>query len=70
MIIVQVKQTSDKEQEKDDIEKALKIFKKKVDRVKILKQVKSRRYYIKPSIKRREEKLKAIYKQQKQQAEL
>jgi len=57
MIVVQVK-------DNEPIERALKRFKKKIDRVKVLKEVKSRRYYTKPSIKRREEKLRAIYKQQ------
>lgn len=56
MIIVQVK-------ENEPIERALKRFKKKVDRVKVLKEVKNRRYYTKPSIKRREEKMRAIHRQ-------
>jgi small subunit ribosomal protein S21 len=60
MIEVQVK-------ENEPIERALKRFKKKVDRVKVLKEVKNRRYYTKPSIKRREEKLRAIYRQRLQQ---
>eukprot|EP01132_Coremiostelium_polycephalum_P002997 gene2997-3742_t len=56
MILVQVK-------DNEPIERALKRFKKKVDRVKVLKEVKNRRYFTKPSIKRRGEKLRAIYKQ-------
>jgi small subunit ribosomal protein S21 len=63
MILVQVK-------ENEPIERALKRFKKKVDRVKVLKKLKARRYFIKPSIRRREEKLKAAYKQRMQQKAL
>lgn len=62
MILIQVK-------ENEPIERALKRFKKKVDRVKVLKEVKNRRYYTKPSIKHREEKLRAIYRQRLQQQE-
>ncbi|NEJ83894.1 30S ribosomal protein S21, partial [Rhizobium leguminosarum] len=40
MIVVQVK-------DNEPIERALKRFKKKIDRVKVLKEVKSRRYYTK-----------------------
>ena len=57
MILIQIK-------DNEPIERALKRFKKKIDRVKVLKEVKSRRYYTKPSVRRREEKLKAIYKQE------
>lgn len=56
MILVQVK-------DNEPIERALKRFKKKIDKVKVLKEVRARRYYTKPSLKRRVEKLKAIYKQ-------
>jgi len=56
MILIEVK-------EHEPIEKAIKRFKKKVDQVKILKEVKYRRYYTKPSIRRKEEKIKACYKQ-------
>lgn len=62
MILVQIK-------DNEPLERALKRFKKKVDRVKVLKEVKNRRYYTKPSIKQREEKLRAIYRQRLQQQE-
>jgi small subunit ribosomal protein S21 len=55
MIFVQVK-------DNEPIERALKRFKKKIDNVKVLKELRNRRYYTKKSIRRREEKLKAIYK--------
>ncbi|OJW71232.1 MAG: 30S ribosomal protein S21 [Candidatus Amoebophilus sp. 36-38] len=63
MIFVQVK-------DNEPIERALKRFKKKIDRVKTLKELKNRRYYTKPSIKRREEKQRAIYRQHLQQQEM
>lgn len=48
----------------ESIERALKRFKKKLDKVRVLKEFKERRYYTKPSSKRRYERLRAIYKQQ------
>jgi len=63
MIFVQIK-------DNEPIERALKRFKKKIDRVKVLKELKNRRYFVKPCIKRREEKLRAIYRQHLQQAEM
>jgi len=63
MIYVQVK-------ENEPLERALKRFKKKVERVKILKEIKERRYYTKPSIKRKEAKTKAVYRQRMKQQEM
>ncbi len=56
MIIVNVK-------ENESIEKALKRFKKKFERTGVLKELRSRTFYEKPSISRRTEKLKAAYRQ-------
>ena len=56
MIIVNVK-------ENESIDKALKRFKKKFERTGVLKELRSRTYYEKPSISRRTEKLKAAYRQ-------
>lgn len=56
MIVIEVK-------EYESVERAIKRFKKKVDQVKILKEIKNRRYYIKPSLRRKEAKLKARYTQ-------
>ena len=56
MIIVNVK-------ENESIDKALKRFKKKFERTGVLREIRSRSYYEKPSIKKRDEKIKAAYRQ-------
>ncbi|MCZ6693038.1 MAG: 30S ribosomal protein S21 [Bacteroidetes bacterium] len=56
MIIVNVK-------ENESIDRALKRFKKKFERTGVLKELRSRTYFVKPSIKRRTVKLKAAYRQ-------
>jgi small subunit ribosomal protein S21 len=48
----------------ENIDKALKKYKKKFEKAKILLQLRERQAFKKPSIKRRGEVLKAIYKQQ------
>ena len=53
MIIVKV--------ENGNIEKALKIFKRKCLSTKILQELKDRQFYTKPSVKKRIDKKKAIY---------
>ncbi len=57
MIIVPVK-------EGESIERALKKLKRKFDRTGVVKELRARQKYTKPSIIKREQKLKAIYKQQ------
>jgi small subunit ribosomal protein S21 len=47
----------------EPIDKALKRFKKKFEKVGVMKRLKRGMYYKKPSIARREERLKAIYRQ-------
>ncbi len=47
----------------ENIDKALKKYKKKFERAKILIQLRERQAYTKPSVKRRSEVLKAVYKQ-------
>ena len=47
----------------ENIDKALKKYKKKFEKAKILLQLRERQSYTKPSIKRRSQVLKAIYKQ-------
>jgi small subunit ribosomal protein S21 len=47
----------------ENIDKALKKYKKKFEKAKILVQLRERQSYTKPSVKRRGEVLKAIYKQ-------
>ena len=56
MLIVQVK-------EGDTIEKALKKFKKKFEKTGVVKQLRERQKFTKPSVVYREGKIKAIYKQ-------
>ena len=56
MIIVQIK-------EGENLEKSLKAFKKKFDRIGIVKELRVRKVYNKPSIVRRQKKLKAILRQ-------
>jgi small subunit ribosomal protein S21 len=56
MIIVNVK-------ENESIDKALKRFKKKFEKTGVLKELRSRTYFEKPSVKKRAERIKAAYKQ-------
>ncbi|MBO3698934.1 30S ribosomal protein S21 [Roseivirga sp. E12] len=56
MIIINVK-------ENESIDKALKRFKKKFEKTGVLKELRSRTAYEKPSVSRRTEKIKAAYKQ-------
>lgn len=57
MLIVKVK-------DNESIDKALKRFKKKFEQTKVLRQVRARAYYIKPSVQRRNRKIKSAYKQE------
>jgi small subunit ribosomal protein S21 len=54
MLIVQVK-------EGENIERALKRYKKKYDKTKVVRQLRSRKEYIKPSVANRKKMLKAAY---------
>lgn len=56
MIVINVK-------ENESIDKALKRFKKKFEKTGVLKEVRSRSFYEKPSVARRNEKIKAAYRQ-------
>ena len=47
----------------ENIDKALKKYKKKYEKSKILLQLRERQSFTKPSVKRRNEILKAVYKQ-------
>lgn len=55
MLIIDVK-------EGESIERALKRYKRKHRNVRVQKQLRAKRYYTKPSVKRREELLNAQYK--------
>ena len=48
----------------ENIDKALKKYKKKFEKSRVLLQLRERQAFIKPSIRRRGEVLKAVYKQQ------
>ncbi len=48
--------------ESESLDKALKKYKKKFEKAGILKQLKSRQAFTKPSVKRRGEILKAVYR--------
>jgi len=58
MIIIEVKNA-------DSIDKALKQYKRKVKRIGILKELRKRKHFEKPSVARRSEILKAAYKRRK-----
>jgi len=47
----------------ENIDKALKKYKKKFEKAKILIQLRERQSFIKPSVRRRNKVLKAIYRQ-------
>ena len=56
MLIIDVK-------ESESIERALKKYKRKFERAGILKELRRRKHFVKPSVERRAEVLKAVYKQ-------
>jgi len=62
MIIVPIK-------EGEAIEKALKKFKKKFEKTGVVKQLRERQKFTKPSVQKRDIKIKAIYKQKMQETE-
>ena len=62
MLIVPIK-------EGEPVEKALKKFKKKFEKTGVIKELRERQKFTKPSIRRRETIKKAIFKQKFQEAE-
>lgn len=62
MIVIPIK-------EGENIERALKKFKRKFEKTGVVKELRNRQAYTKPSVKKRQQKLKAIYIQQLQQEE-
>jgi len=62
MIVIPIK-------EGENIERSLKKFKRKFERTGVIRELRTRQAYLKPSIKKREIKKKAIYVQQLQQEE-
>ncbi|NLN30408.1 MAG: 30S ribosomal protein S21 [Bacteroidales bacterium] len=62
MIIVPVK-------EGENIERALKKFKRKFERTGVIRELRSRQAFIKPSVRKREQMKKAKYVQKMQESE-
>jgi small subunit ribosomal protein S21 len=62
MLIVSIK-------ENESIDRALKRFKKKFEKTGVLRELRSRQHFTKPSVVRREEVIKAAYRQKMQQQE-
>ena len=62
MIVVPIK-------EGENIERALKKFKRKFEKTGTVKELWSRQAFIRPSVIKRQQKMKAIYVQQLQQSE-
>lgn len=58
MLIIEVR-------ENESIERALKKYKQKINRTRTLRQLRARKNFTKPSVKRRTELLKAAYRQEK-----
>jgi small subunit ribosomal protein S21 len=48
--------------ESDSLDKALKVYKKKFEKAGIMKQIRHRQSFTKPSVERRTEVLKAVYR--------
>jgi small subunit ribosomal protein S21 len=63
MLIIQVK-------EGESLEKALKKFKKKFEKTGVVKELRERQKFTKPSVKRRSTIIKAVYIQKLQKGEL
>jgi small subunit ribosomal protein S21 len=63
MLIIPVK-------EGENIERALKKYKKKYDKTNVMKELRSRKEFEKPSVTRRQEKIKAAYVQKLRSTEL
>ena len=62
MIIVPLK-------EGENIERALKKFKRKFEKTGIVKELRDRQAFTKPAVRNRAQRIKAVYKQSLQQAE-
>jgi small subunit ribosomal protein S21 len=56
--------------ENESIDKALKRFKKKFERTGVLRELRRRSAFMKPSVARRNQVIRAVYKQQMQEKEI
>ncbi|MFK7785245.1 MAG: 30S ribosomal protein S21 [Crocinitomicaceae bacterium] len=63
MLIIPVK-------EGENIERAIKKYKKKFEKTKVMRELRDRREFTKPSVTKRQEKIRAAYKQRLQSAEV
>jgi small subunit ribosomal protein S21 len=63
MLIIPVK-------EGENIERAIKKYKKKFEKTKVMRELRDRREFTKPSVLKRQEKIRAAYKQRLQSAEV
>lgn len=63
MLIIPVK-------EGENIERAIKKYKKKFDRTKVMRELRERKEFTKPSVLNRQEKIRASYKQRMRSAEV
>jgi len=62
MLIIPVK-------EGENIERAIKKYKKKFDRTKVMRELRKRKEFTKPSVLKRQERIRASYKQRMKSAE-
>jgi small subunit ribosomal protein S21 len=63
MLIIPVK-------EGENIERALKKYKKKYDKTNVMKELRSRKEFVKPSVTKRQQNLRAVYRQAMQQSDI
>lgn len=63
MLVVPVK-------EGENIERALKKYKKKFEKTGVMRQLRSRKEFVKPSVENRQARIKAAYKQRLRSAEI
>lgn len=63
MLIIPVK-------EGENIERAIKRYKKKFDRTKVMRELRGRKEFIKPSVLNRQGRIRAAYKQRMDSAEI
>ncbi len=63
MLIIPVK-------EGENIERAIKKYKKKFDRTKVMRELRQRKEFTKPSVSKRQERIRAAYKQRMRSAEI
>jgi len=63
MLIIPVK-------EGENIERAIKKYKKKFDRTKVMRELRQRKEFTKPSVSKRQERIRTAYKQRMRSAEI